>query len=338
MEMTASDLLTYYRPSICERRVYLRARGEQEDPRSPFDETLERLGIRHELSHLDTFEEIVDLSAFPLAERIDRTREAVKNGFPLIYQGGLTATFPLGGIEIPVTGIPDFLVRKDHSYLIRDSKISLRITEKDHPEIILQLQLYGLLFERAFGQAPSGLQVHSGTGEIIDIAHDKGQTVLPALERIMNFKKGQAEPYSPVGWTKCGGCPFHSRCVGRAEADHDVALVVGVDQNLARALREIGVQTRIDLLNRFDEKTLSQFKKPWGKGTQRVGTSAAKILLMTRVMEENAEKLLAPPAIPKHSNYVMFDLEGMPPHLDELDKIYLWGMKVFGEGPMISLV
>lgn len=26
----------------------------------------------------------------------------------------------------------------------------------------------------------------------------------------------------------------------------------------------------------------------------------------------------------------MFDLEGMPPHLDELDKVYLWGMQVFG--------
>ncbi len=29
----------------------------------------------------------------------------------------------------------------------------------------------------------------------------------------------------------------------------------------------------------------------------------------------------------------MFDLEGMPPYLDELDKIYLWGMKVFGDRP-----
>jgi predicted RecB family nuclease len=29
----------------------------------------------------------------------------------------------------------------------------------------------------------------------------------------------------------------------------------------------------------------------------------------------------------------MFDLEGMPPHLDELDRIYLWGAQVFGEKP-----
>ena len=29
----------------------------------------------------------------------------------------------------------------------------------------------------------------------------------------------------------------------------------------------------------------------------------------------------------------MFDLEGMPPHLDEIENIYLWGMQVFGENP-----
>ena len=48
---------------------------------------------------------------------------------------------------------------------------------------------------------------------------------------------------------------------------------------------------------------------------------------------KNKKSVFAAPAIPPHKNYVMFDLEGMPPHLDELDKIYLWGMQVFGEKP-----
>ena len=29
----------------------------------------------------------------------------------------------------------------------------------------------------------------------------------------------------------------------------------------------------------------------------------------------------------------MFDLEGLPPYADDLDRIYLWGVKVFGEKP-----
>ena len=66
---------------------------------------------------------------------------------------------------------------------------------------------------------------------------------------------------------------------------------------------------------------------------QRVGKAAERILQFADAMEKQQEIVLAAPAIPPHKNYVMFDLEGMPPHLDELDKIYLWGAQVFGEKP-----
>jgi len=29
----------------------------------------------------------------------------------------------------------------------------------------------------------------------------------------------------------------------------------------------------------------------------------------------------------------MFDLEGLPPHLDDIEKVYLWGMQVYGANP-----
>src|ERR1039457_1201733 len=48
-------------------------------------------------------------------------------------------------------------------------------------------------------------------------------------------------------------------------------------------------------------------------------------------MESQQEKLLCAPAIPSFPSYVMFDLEGMPPYLDEIENIYLWGIQVFGE-------
>ncbi len=54
-------------------------------------------------------------------------------------------------------------------------------------------------------------------------------------------------------------------------------------------------------------------------------------------MLENKEIVIGTPAIPESKNYVMFDLEGLPPQLDELDKIYLWGMQVFGEKPEVFL-
>jgi predicted RecB family nuclease len=54
---------------------------------------------------------------------------------------------------------------------------------------------------------------------------------------------------------------------------------------------------------------------------------------MARSLATREEEVIQITEIPPHPNYVMFDLEGLPPHLDELEKIYLWGMQVFGSNP-----
>ncbi len=66
---------------------------------------------------------------------------------------------------------------------------------------------------------------------------------------------------------------------------------------------------------------------------QRVGGKSPAILACARALSSEREEILRRPAIPSSSNFAMFDLEGMPPHLDELGRIYLWGLKVFGERP-----
>lgn len=50
-------------------------------------------------------------------------------------------------------------------------------------------------------------------------------------------------------------------------------------------------------------------------------------------MQTKTDIPIAPPIVPNAANFVMFDLEGLPPHLDELEKIYLWGLQVFGKKP-----
>jgi len=42
---------------------------------------------------------------------------------------------------------------------------------------------------------------------------------------------------------------------------------------------------------------------------------------------------IRPLALGEHENYVMFDVESLPPHLDEIDKVYLWGLKIYGKRP-----
>lgn len=72
-----------------------------------------------------------------------------------------------------------------------------------------------------------------------------------------------------------------------------------------------------DLLGAFSEETLSEFKRPWGTKTQKVGKRAMQIMLMAKALCSGQQTVLQTPSIPPSVNYVMFDLEGMPPQLDE---------------------
>jgi len=66
---------------------------------------------------------------------------------------------------------------------------------------------------------------------------------------------------------------------------------------------------------------------------QRVGKKAQSIMRMARALNSGEEILIQTPTVHESPNYVMFDLEGLPPQLDEIDKTYLWGMQVFGDKP-----
>jgi predicted RecB family nuclease len=333
MRLIASDIITQYRPSSCELRVWLRHRGEPERHASVFEEVLHRLGEKHEREHLATLGECANLCGLTEDERIKKTFEAIHGRTSIIYQ----PTFRVGHIfddaEVEILGIPDFLILDGNDYIIRDAKMARRIDEENHPEIILQVQLYGWLFQMTCGVRPKNLQVFNGMKELLTFTYDGGVSALAALERLLTVKQQVNESYEPVGWTKCGSCGFNERCWNKAEGNADVSLVPDVDQNLARKLNTINVRTRKELLSGFDEVSLSELKRPFGNGERRVGSTAKRILQFAEAMENQQEKVLALPAVPQLSNYVMFDLEGMPPHLDELDKIYLWGMQVFGYKP-----
>lgn len=333
MRLTASDFMTYWRPSPCELRVFLLEKGEAEAEPGAFDEVLRRLGICHEQEHLATLGPYIDLSKVLIDGRVGKTLEAVTNKTPVIYQPAFVVQHRIAGTDVEIVGVPDFLILDGDGYVIRDCKMSRQIEADIHPEIVAQVQLYGWLFERSTGISAKALQVYNGMKEIVGVEDDGGESALTVLENLLSLKQLDGEPYEPVGWSKCGGCGFNKRCVDRAEADGSVALVPDVDQNLARTLRGIGVSTRKELLARFDFVSLSELRRPHGQHERRVGKTAERIIDFAQAMETQQEKILCVPAIPLFHSYVMFDLEGMPPHLDEIETIYLWGMQVFGQKP-----
>jgi predicted RecB family nuclease len=333
MRLTASDFMIYWRPSPCELRVFLHEKGEPGAEPGAFDEVMRRLGILHEREHLATLGPYLDLSTVLIDERVGKTLEAIANKVPVIYQPAFAVRHVIAGTEVEIVGAPDFLILDGDGYVIQDCKMSRRIEAEIHPEIIVQVQLYGWLFERSTGYFAKELQVYNGMKKIVGVEDDGGEWALAVLKNFTAIRQLREEPYEPVGWSKCGGCGFNERCMENAETDHSVALVPDVDQNLARTLRGIGVTTRKELLSKFDSVSLSELKRPHGKTHRRVGKTAERILDFAESMETQQEKILCAPAIPPFPNYVMFDLEGMPPHLDEIENIYLWGMQVFGTNP-----
>jgi|SRR6266850_777272 len=333
MRLIASDFITHQRPTPCELRVWLRHRGEPERDTSAYEEVLHRLGERHEREHLATLGECADFSGLPEDDRIKKTLEAIAARASILYQPVFRVTHMFGATEAEILGIPDFMILDADGYIIRDSKMARRIDDENHPEILLQIQLYGWLFEKSCGARPKTLQVFSGMKEIVAVPYDGGVSALAALERLLAVKQQVDEAYEPVGWTKCSPCGFNERCWSRAETNGDVALVPDVDESLARKLNGMNVRTRKELLGSFDVVSLSELKRPFGNGERRVGSTAERILQFAHAMEKQEAKILAALAVPQLPNYVMFDLEGMPPHLDELDRIYLWGAQVFGDKP-----
>ncbi len=329
MSLSPSDFHTYHSPSRCELRVYLSHIGVSGRGPNTFEQFLMELGITHEKTHLESHPDVVDLSGEPRDERTERTTDEVQGEAPVIYQAALKSTVELGNEEYQIVGDPDFLIKEGGGYVIRDSKIAFN--PEDSKKIRLQLQLYGWLYEQTFGEAPVRLEIHNGLSELVEVDYDGGRQALDELGRIVLLKDLEKEPYSPVGWTKCNTCAYMDHCWPRAVKRQDVATVYGIDQPLVRALREEGIETVDELLDAFDEESLGEFEKPHGERRQRVGKKASSIMRMARALATGNEEPIKKPEIPDRDSYVMFDLEGVPRHLDTEQIIFLWGLQVFGE-------
>lgn len=330
-KFAASDVYLLHRPSRCERRVFLSEQNIAKAPRGAFDELLATLGTRHEEAHLATFDDIVDLSGGDVESRVRRTAEEVNGSRPAIYQPAFAASIDVDGVQIDVVGEPDFLIRRGDGWVIRDAKLARSSSGK--PEIADQLAVYAWLLSELTGRDPAAIEILTGCNEIETLPARGRDEVEEIVRAIHLLRTASTEPQSPIGWSKCGGCAYRGHCWTRAEQSRDVALVPEVDQGLAVALRAEGVETFDQITSRFDEASLSQFTRPWGARTQRVGKKASKILSQATALSTNEEIWIARPAVPQGDHFAMFDLEGIPPQAEDTGRIYLWGMQVFGATP-----
>jgi len=192
MRLSASDIVSLYRPAPCSLRVYLREHDVAETEPSAYDQIIERLGRLHEQIHLATLGAYEDMSTVERDQRLSRTLEAIKNHAPVIYQGEFACDATINGVSVAIVGRPDFLILDGDGYVIRDSKLSRKVDEDHHEEITLQLQLYGWLFERTVGVAARRLEVHTGTGAIVEVPYDGGVAAIDRLAEVLEAIDGGA--------------------------------------------------------------------------------------------------------------------------------------------------
>ncbi len=343
MRFKATDVFQYHKPSPCARRVSYLAHGiEQEQRDDPFMELLRRLGDRHEHAHLATFLGILDLS--PLKDDPDeherRTLAAIRDGTTAIYQPRFRQTIPLDGDSIELIGEPDFLLRAmdgaGAGYVVRDSKLARNVLSSRHAGIPAQLQIYGYLYELATGVPPAALEVHNGAGGIVRIDYRGAFAVLDLLREHRRLRAADPGAYEPVGLTKCGGCGYEERCAAEARAARDVSLLPSVDQKKARALHARGI-TSIDRIPAAIDGADHRDMFWQGRKSPRVTDTAARLRRFAEAFLAGQPVVIERPDLPDPARCVFLDLEGLPPYLDELEKIYLWGIKDYrGDAPRFS--
>jgi len=338
VQLHAKDLLDHRRPSRCDLRIYLREQHTPVAPPSPFDEMIRRLGQRHEVAELTKLQPVVNLGVGSLEQRAQWTRDEVGKGAPVIYQGVLMLETELGGMPATVVAEPDFLVASGTGYAMRESRLAGRATQQEHLEVVLALQAAGWLFRETLEQEPAALEVATGSGAIIAVVDDGGAQALGQLAHLAQLKRLVADlappPFEPVNWLKCQACAFVRYCWVRAVERYDVACIPAIAEPLARALHEQGVTGAARLVEAFDDESLAAFVRPAAGGDAPVGEEAAVgILRSARAFASGREEVFATPDVLLSDNYAVFDSEGLPPQFDELDKVYVWGMQVYGTLP-----
>lgn len=213
---------------------------------APDDESavlLQEKGIEHERAFLERLRSdglsIVEIAAQgTLAQRVEATRRALRDGPDVIYQGA----FLVGRWH----GYSDFLLKRsdtvsalgDYAYDVADTKLA-RSAKAKH---VLQLCVYAEMLAAEQGVMPPSMHVVLGTGEIATVP-------TASVFHYHHFARRRFEVFvdgAPVASTAdpCGHCTFcrwHDRCDEFWEASDHLSIVAGMGRSQTDALRAFGI-------------------------------------------------------------------------------------------------
>ncbi len=324
------------------RAVALKEIGAPPPYDDPRGDVLKQRGIEHERRLLERFAaegrsvETVTGADTPLSHRdptaaAARTRDAMRSGADVIYQGRLEDE------DGRWSGYPDFLRRVDEpsrlgswSYEVLDAKLA----RSAKGEAVLQLLLYSDLLAVVQGTEPARMHLALGGGDGRDFASFRVveySAYYRAVRRGLEAHADAPPETYPEPVEHCGLCEWKQSCAERRRADDHLSLVAGVTRGQRARLVEGGVTTMA---------ALGALALPVVPRIEGVGAGAlARIRDQARVQDRarregrrlhelvtpvEPEKGLA--ALPEPSaGDVFFDLEGDPFAADD-GLEYLFGV------------
>ncbi len=334
MKLTSSDIHTFYKPSRCQRRVYLIEHPPETltEAENDYYSHAEEVDYHVERYYYKRFKKPIDLSQTPAEKREKATIKAMKRQGHVIYKPFARYLWNYQNKSITLEATPDFVLWEDAGYVLRYCRMAKKVTRDNHGDIFWIAQFHAWVFYQVFGQWPLRLEVGNSTGKVMTLPLPESGAVESFMARLIDLRCADTLPYHPVSWTKCQSCIFKDHCWQIAEQANDIALVPNLEAKLLLALRDAGVMTVAELPERYDVQSLARFTFPAGQTERPVGKAKAESMLqMAQAMLSNKPLLKKDPQLPETPHWMMFDLEAVPARPGQPEKVYLWGMHLKGE-------
>ena len=219
-----------------------------EQPADEYLELLKQKGNEHERDYLEklrasglTIQEIERVDS--LSAMAEATRQAMREGVDVIYQGALVGS--------PWFGYSDFLMKVDapsrlgpYSYEVADTKLA----RTARPKHVVQLCLYAELLGAEQGRLPENAQVVLGDGTTFPFRlRDYRYYCRSAQDRFLEFVATQAVATAAEPCEHCQMCRWSDRCEHEwVETDH-LSLVARINRTQRKRLVAHGITTLASL-------------------------------------------------------------------------------------------
>lgn len=334
MQLTSSILYNYMQ---CPHRVWRDLYGpleERSPEENPFVELLWQKGVLHEEKVVASLGEYSDLKDGPINERRDKTREHMKAGTPLIYQGVIE--------HGDLLGIPDLLrVDEDGFYIPIDIKSGLGLEGIDDDisggklksHYAVQLCLYSeILRKSGFASGNRGIILDIRGNEVLyELDLPRGartpgswtelyESIKEEVRLLLNNSASNTPALSGV----CKLCRWHQSCRKWCESGGDLSMIFCLGRSRRDALSSrLGIKKAGDLSGLDIEAVMERKKQDksflGGIGEKTLRRFALRAEILSKKKPPEIYEKIEFPAV---ETEFFFDIEDDPTR----DFIYLHGL------------